>query len=126
MASCQKCGYVNVNPIGCISCGWKFDPNYHPEVGASPIETATWITSQSFENLEKLYGQAEAGNRLAAARALLATQKTGANFAPAPPMVAPVISHTVEPVASPFAKPEPPLFADSQIHATEAPAPGTN
>ena len=104
---CQNCLFPHANPLGCISCGWVYDPDYHPVLGHGPGAAATWIVSQSPEVLERMFGgQAQA--KLAAAKGHIAAQ-------PAPdahpkPKVQPrpkavVESIIAEPVASPFAKP---------------------
>jgi hypothetical protein len=103
---CQKCNYPHANALGCVSCGWKFDPNLHPELGHSPVDSAEWIVMQAPEALERLYGQSGARLKLQAAYALL-------NAQPAP-KAGPIPSDQVTSiVAEPVAAPS---FAPSRVH----------
>lgn len=107
---CQKCSYPYASAKGCISCGWVFDPKYHPDLGSAPLEQAAWLLSQPIETLEKLYGRQTAHEKLAVAQKLAQSQPAPAQSAPvqpAPKMPPSVVTATVEPVASPFAAPQP-------------------
>jgi len=131
---CQKCQFAHANPIGCISCGWVFDPNYHPDLGAAPTETAEWILAQSIESLERLYGAHGAQIKLAIARQQVASQPRPDAPSTPPPTPKPrpaapkdfVESIVARPVQSPFAsrvEPTPEPEPAPEMFANEAPAP---
>jgi hypothetical protein len=128
---CENCKYPYANPLGCISCGWKYTENYHPAIGAAPVETAYWLVSQSRETLERLYGPIEASNKVVAAKLLIAEVEKAKPPAPLPDAV--VESHVVAEAAKPdfsqpateeFAPaPEPVPIVDERKFAKEAAPP---
>ena len=131
--NCEKCGHPNQSTIGCAKCGYVYNPDYHPELGAGPLNTAKWLMDQSIESIDKLYGAGEGLRRKSIAAKYISDHPIFV-----PPPVPPVMPESVvtqevfpekvvipakpEPVDAEFEDiPEP--EKDEKIHATEAEPP---
>ena len=107
--TCQNCGYPHANPLGCMSCGWKYDPNYHPVLGTDPINSALWVMGTSRDTLVRLHGHAMADQKIEAAKRLLE------NLKPVAPTVKPIPETVITQDKSP--DPAPAVPVDDAIEA---------